>query len=382
MKYITNGRLVLPDKILENSVLVFDEKIVDIIDAKDIPSKGEIIDAKGNFVSPGLIDLHIHGYLGEDVSDGKVQGITKIANGIMQKGVTSFYPTTMTLSYKEIGKALDTVRRLKPESKNWQGAEILGVNLEGPFINPAKKGAQKEENIKKLDADFVIKNSDIIGLVTVAPETENCIEEIAKIRNNSNVIISIGHSNASFEDAEKGIDAGATHITHLFNAQSPLNHRNPGVVGAALLKDVTVELIADKFHLHPALFKLIAKIKEEKTVLITDCTRAGGMPNGEYTLGGQPIILNGVECRLKDGTIAGSVLELNKAVKNVLDNTDLPVYSVLSMASLNPAKAVGVQGKKGSLEVGKDADIVIFDGEFNVLKTLIGGKIKYENTDL
>lgn len=378
MKYIVNGKIILPDGILENSVLGYDEKIIGITDAASVPAGAEVIDADGGYVSPGLVDIHIHGYLGEDTSDGKADGIKKMANGIMKNGVTSWCPTTMTVSMDEINTALDVVRSLKEESRDWDGAEILGVNLEGPFINPKKKGAQAEDHIKAPNADFVIKNADIISVATMAPEMAGGCEAITKIRENCDVKVSVGHTDASFEETIAGIDAGATHITHLFNAQTALHHRNPGVVGAALLKDVSAELICDTFHVHKGLFELIAKIKGDKLVLITDCTRAGGMPDGEYTLGGQKIIVNGIECLLEDGTIAGSVLKLNNAVKNVRDNTNMPLWTVVAAASLNPATAIGVDDRKGSLEAGKDADIIITDDDFNIVKTIIGGKIKYE----
>ena len=378
MRYIVNGSIILKDKILENSAIGFDGKICEIIDVNEVPEGAEIIDAKGGFVAPGLVDVHIHGYLGEDTSDGSAEGIRKMAYGIVKNGVTSWCPTTMTVSMDEINGALDVVRSLKEESKTWDGAEILGVNLEGPFINPKKKGAQAEAHIKAPDADFVIKNSDIISLATMAPEMDGGCEAIKKIKENCNVRVSVGHTDATFEETLSGIDAGATHITHLFNAQTPLHHRNPGVVGAALLRDVYTELICDTFHVHKGLFELIAKIKGDKLVLITDCTRAGGMPDGEYTLGGQKIIVNGIECLLEDGTIAGSVLKLNNAVKNVYKNTEMPLWQIVAAASLNPAKAIGVDDRKGSIEVGKDADIIIADRDFNIIKTIIGGVVKYE----
>lgn len=378
MKYIKNGKVVLPDGILENVVLAFDSKICGFTDESQIPENAEVIDADGGFVAPGLVDIHIHGYLGEDTSDGSAEGIFKMANGIMKNGVTSFCPTTMTVSMDEINKALDTVRSLKEESRSWDGAEILGVNLEGPFINPKKKGAQAETHIKKPDAKFVLGNADIISLATMAPEMEGGCEVIKEIRDNSNVVVSVGHTDASFEETLSGIDAGATHITHLFNAQTPLHHRNPGVVGAALLENVTTELIADSFHVHKGIFELLARVKGDNLVLITDCTRAGGMPDGEYTLGGQPIFVNGVKCLLEDGTIAGSVLKLNDAVKNFSANTNLPFWKAVSAASLNPARAIGVDDRKGSIEPGKDSDIIITDDDFNIVKTIIGGEIKYE----
>ncbi len=378
MKYIVNGSIILPNGILENCAIGFNNKICGITSVEQIPADAEIIDAKGGYVAPGLVDIHIHGYLGEDTSDGSADGIRKMANGIMKNGVTSWCPTTMTVSMEEINTALDTVRSLKSESKDWDGAEILGVNLEGPFINPKKKGAQAEAHIKAPDAKFVIDNADIISVATMAPEMEGGCEAIAEICEKCNVKVSIGHTDATFEETLAGIDAGATHITHLFNAQTPLHHRNPGVVGAALLRDVYTELICDTFHVHKGLFELIAKIKGDRMVLITDCTRAGGMPDGEYTLGGQKIIVNGIECLLEDGTIAGSVLKLNNAVKNVWGNTDMPLWTVVAAASLNPAKAIGVDDRKGSLDAGKDADIIITDRDFNITKTIIGGKIKYE----
>lgn len=378
MKYIINGSIILNDKIINDCALAFEDKILGIIPLDQIEENAEVIDANKGYIAPGLVDIHIHGYLGEDTSDGNADGIKKMANGIMKNGVTSWCPTTMTVSTEEINTALNTVRSLKEESRDWDGAEILGVNLEGPFINPKKKGAQSEAHIKPLDAQFVIDNSDIISLATVAPEMEGGCEGIKEIRKNCDVKISIGHTDATFEETLAGIEAGATHITHLFNAQTPLHHRNPGVVGAALLKDVYTELICDTFHVHKGLFELIAKTKGDKLVLITDCTRAGGMPDGEYTLGGQKIFVNGIECLLEDGTIAGSVLKLNNAVKNLFDNTDIPLWDAVAAASLNPAKAIGVDDRKGSLEKGKDADIIITDRDFNIQKTIIGGKVKYE----
>ena len=378
MKYIKNGKYILPDGILENVVLAYDEKICGFTTAEEIPADAQVIDANGGYVAPGLVDIHIHGYLGEDTSDGKADGIFKMANGIMKNGVTAWCPTTMTVSSEEINTALEVVRSLKEKSKTWEGAEILGVNLEGPFINPNKKGAQAGEHIKTPDAQFIIDNADIISVATMAPEMENGCQAIKEICEKCDVRVSIGHSDATFEQAMAGIEAGATHITHLFNAQTPLHHRNPGVVGAGLLENVTTELIADTFHVHKGLFELIARIKGDNLVLITDCTRAGGMPDGEYTLGGQPIIVKGIQCLLEDGTIAGSVLKLNNAVKNVRDNTDLPFWKIVSAASLAPARAIGADDRKGSLEAGKDADIIITDGDFNILKTIIGGEVRYE----
>ena len=379
IKYITGGKIVLPDSVVCGKSLAYDSdsgKIVGIVD--EIPSGADVIDAKGNFVAPGLVDIHIHGYLNEDASDAKPEGIKKMAYGVAKNGVTSFLPTTMTVSKDEIIAALNTVRSLKEESKSWDGAEIIGVHAEGPFINPSKKGAQAEENILVPDADFILENSDIITSVTLAPEMDKDHQCIKKLAAQSNVLISMGHTGANYEQAVSAVKDGVGHTTHLFNAMTPLAHRDPGVVGAALATDVSVELICDTFHIHPGVFSIIAKQKPGKLCLITDCTRAGGMPDGEYDLGGQPIFLKGIECRLADGTIAGSVLKLNNAVKNVLDHTALPVNEVFKMATLNPANAIHQGDRIGSLEEGKDADIIITDENINVLRTIKKGRTIYE----
>ena len=379
MKCIINGKVVLKDALAENLAVVFDDKIQKIAELKDINTADyEIIDAKGKFVCPGLVDMHIHGYLGADVSDGDANGIKKMAEGIIKNGVTAWCPTTMTVSKKEIEDAFDAVREVK-NSTEYYGARILGVNSEGPFINPSKKGAQAEEHILRPDSDFILANKDIVKLFTVAPEVDGALDAIEKVAKDGNVLISMGHTNATFEEANKGIEKGVKHTTHLFNAMTALSHRNPGVVGAALSEDnVSVELIADTFHIDKGLFGLIAKIKEEKLCLITDCIRAGGMVDGDYTLGGQPVHKEGIKCLMPDGTIAGSVLELNKAVANILENTDLEVFEAVNCASLNPAKALGEDKEIGSIEVGKRADFMIADEKFNALMTILGGEIRYK----
>lgn len=379
LTYIVNGRIVLPDSVVLDKVLAFDATdgtIVGVVDS--VPAGADVIDAKGGYVAPGLVDIHIHGYLGEDTCDAKPEGIKKMAYGIAQNGVTSFLPTTMTVAKDEIVAALNAVRSLKEESRAWDGAEIIGVHAEGPFINPSKKGAQAEENILVPDADFILENADIITSVTLAPEMDKDHACIKKLAADGRVLVSMGHTDATFDEAMSAARDGVNHATHLFNAMSALAHRNPGVVGAALASEnVSVEVIADTFHINPGLYSIVSKVKGDKMVLITDCTRAGGMPDGEYTLGGQPIFLKGIECRLADGTIAGSVLKLNNAVKNVLDHTALSVNEVFKMASLNPATAIGCADRIGSLEAGKDADIIIVDDTINVRRTIKKGRTIY-----
>lgn len=376
MKCIINGRIVLPDSVVTGMALVFDETIKGIVPESDIcVDDYEVIDAKGNLVAPGLVDIHIHGYLGEDTSDGKKDGLKTMAAGIAKNGVTSWCPTTMTIAKEEIVKAFDTAREVKAENACY-GAKILGINCEGPFINPSKKGAQLEDYILPPDGDFIVEHADIVKLFTVAPEMEGALDCIKKVYEDGRVLVSMGHTGASFDEANEGIKAGVRHTTHLFNAMTALQHRNPGVVGAALsAENVSCELIADTFHVNPGLYKLVAKAKGDKLCLITDCMRAGGMEDGDYTLGGQHVIKTGIQCLLEDGTIAGSVLKLNEAVRNLKNHTELSIPEVFACASLNPAKAVGEADRIGSLEVGKCADIMICDDEIQVTTTIINGEI-------
>ncbi len=379
MKCIVNGKVILKYAVVENSAIIFDEKIREITDIKNIDlSRYEVIDAQGNYVSPGLVDMHIHGYLGADVSDGDVDGIKVMSEGIAKNGVTAWCPTTMTVSKADIEKAFDAVREVKNSTEVY-GARILGVNSEGPFINAAKKGAQAEEHILTPDADFILENKDIIKLFTVAPEVDGAKECIEKVSEKSDILISMGHTDANFEEAMAGVESGVRHTTHLFNAMTALTHRSPGVVGAALSSNkVSTELIADTFHVNKGVFNLVAKLKEEKLCLITDCIRAGGMPDGDYTLGGQPLHKEGIKCLMPDGTIAGSVLKLNEAVYNLYENTDLEIYQAVACASLNPAVALNEDKEIGSLETGKRADIIIADEKFNILTTILGGEIIYK----
>lgn len=378
MKAIINGKIILKDEIVEGKALIYSDKIEAVVKVCEIPEGIETIDAEGGFVAPGLIDLHIHGYLGKDVCDGEEESIRTISKGLLKNGVTGYLPTTMTVGMETITKALEVCRKLKEESKDWGGSAILGCHAEGPFVSYAKKGAQNPDYILKPDADFVCKYADVIKIITLAPEEDDGFKAIKEIAKNTDVLISIGHTSATYKQAMEAIEAGASHVTHLFNAMSPLSHREPGVVGAALNSDATCELIVDTYHVSPALYDMLWKVKGRKLCFITDCLPAGGLTEGEHTLGEQKIIYHGDVCRLEDGTIAGSVLSLNKGVWNVYTNSSIPLWECVNGASLNPATAIGMEKNKGSIEAGKDADIIITDNEFNVRKTIIGGKIKYD----
>ena len=223
-----------------------------------------------------------------------------------------------------------------------------------------------------------MQNAENIKLVTLAPETDMDLKFTKYVSHNTDIAISVGHTDATYEQTSAAFKSGARHVTHLFNAMTPFSHRAVGVIGAALENDsVSCELIADTFHISPVLFGIVERLKGDKLVLITDCMRAGGMPDGEYTLGGQPVTVRGIECRLKDGTIAGSILTLNGAVRNFLKNTGLPIYKVVNMASLNPSRVIGEDTRRGSIEVGKYADLVIADSDVNIKSTIIHGEKQF-----
>ena len=379
MNAIINGKIILKDRIVEDAALLYSSVVEGIVPADRVPADAAVIDAQGGYVSPGLIDMHIHGYLGRDVCDGKEESIRIISKGLLANGVTGYLPTTMTVDMAVIRRALEVCRTLQEESKSWQGSTILGCHAEGPFISESKKGAQDPQYIRKPDASFVKEYADIIKTITLAPETdENDFAAIREITRDTDVVVSMGHTSADYATAMAGVAAGVRHVTHLFNAMTPLAHRAPGVVTAALNADVSCELIVDTFHVDPCFYDMLWKLKGRKLCFITDCLPAGGLPEGEYTLGGQKIIYRGIVCRLEDGTVAGSILHLNHGVWNVYTHSTIPLWECVNGASLNPATAIGVADRKGSLEVGKDADIIITDDRFEVQKTIIGGVVQYE----
>ena len=378
MLAVKHGKFIVKDRIESGKALLFTDKILAFVGEEDIPDGVEVIDAEGGYVAPGFIDLHIHGYLGRDVCDASEESMRIISKGLLENGVTGYLPTTMTVDMKTVQGAIDVCRKLMGED-DFDGSAILGVHAEGPFISASKKGAQDERFILKPDAEFVKNNADVIRIITLAPEEDENFSAIRDIVIDTDVVVSMGHTSADYRTAMDGVAAGVKHTTHLFNAMSLMTHRAPGVVGAALNSDVSCELIVDGYHVNSDLFDLVSKLKGRKLCFITDCLPAGGLPEGEYTLGGAKIIYRDNICRLPDGTIAGSVLRLNKGVWNVYQNSNIPLYECVNCASLNPATTLGIEDKKGSLEVGKDADIVILDEEFNVKKTIIGGKVKYES---
>ena len=380
MKAIINSRILLPDAQVRGKALLYGKRIVGLVDEAQARAQAEeIIDAKGAYVAPGLVDVHIHGYAGADVSDGDIDGIRRMAKGLLANGVTSFLPTTLTVAWDLLEKVYGQIRQLREESlrDDFDGAEILGCHSEGPFINPSKKGAQNEKYILPLEAEKLLPYADIIKVLTFAPEMPGGESFIRTLKEKTDIALSIGHTAADYDQAMAAIHLGATRTTHTFNAMTPLKQREPGVVGAALNSDVYAELIPDTFHVNKGLFPMMAKVKGDKLVLITDALRSAGMPDGEYENGGQVFILKGIECRLTDGTIAGSVLKLNQGVRNLRDYGFVPMHTAVRAASLSAAESVRLSDRKGSLTPGKDADIILMDEDCNVLKTIVRGVVKY-----
>ncbi|KOR27064.1 N-acetylglucosamine-6-phosphate deacetylase [Clostridium sp. L74] len=379
MKAIVNGKIIVENKILEDKVLLFEEKIVSILDKQNVNLNEdvEIIDAKELYVSPGFIDVHIHGSGGKDIMDGDLEAIKVISSTIAKKGVTSFLPTTMTMDKKDIYKALDVIKQAM--GMKFCGAKVLGAHLEGPFINPKYKGAQKEDFIQNPSFDFINGYEDVIKIITLAPEMDENFKFLKDIKENTNIVLSIGHSDATYEQAIESIDNGISRATHTFNAMTPLHHRKPGIVGAIMNTDIYCELIADNIHVHKGAINALTKIKgKDKIILITDSMRAGCMKNGIWELGGQKVIVKNGSARLEDNTLAGSILTLDNAVKNMKNNIEASLCEVISMVTINPAKDINIYDKKGSLEKGKDADIVIFDKDINISMTIAEGDIVYK----
>ena len=333
-------------------------------------------------VVPGFIDEHIHGAGGADAMDGTVEALQTISEFLAREGTTGFLATTMTQSPENITNALKAVKKVR-EKGEYKGAEVLGVHLEGPFISPKHVGAQPLEYVATPDAELFDKYNEASGnsikIVTLAPEVEGGLG-LVKHLSNIGVVASVGHTGGKYADVVNAVAAGATNVTHTYNAQTGLHHREAGVVGAAMLLDeLNCEMICDTIHVSVPAIKLVIKNKpHDKYTLITDAMRAKGMPDGKSELGGQEVFVNNGEARLADGTLAGSVLKMNVAVKNLVEKAGVPFTDAIDFATYNPAKNIGVLNERGTIKVGKRADLTVLDSDFEVLYTLVNGKIVYK----
>ncbi len=334
----------------------------------------EIIDAKGAYVSAGFIDLHIHGAGGADVMDATPEALETISSILSQTGTTSFLATTMTMSTQSIDSALHNIQ---DHAHKVSGAEILGIHLEGPFINRDKHGAQDVRYVQQGNMGLIENYMDQIKMITLAPEVEGNEDFIKQLTlDYPDVILSLGHSEADYEQSKESFSWGVSHVTHLFNAMTPYHHRAPGIVGATFDSNVTCDIIPDLVHTHPSMLELSYRMKEDKLILITDAMRAGCMRSGVYDLGGQEVTVSGGKASLADGTLAGSVLKMNDALRNMTQYTSMNLIDAVNAVTRIPAEKLCV--KKGSLKIGYDADIVIFDEDFSIITTIVSGEIKYK----
>lgn len=382
MKLIKNVTLVTPEKVLESANLVFDTKIRHIYKDLNVQSQYEIIiDGENKILIPGLIDIHMHGGMGIDIMDFTSGKLNDLTEKMLRFGITRFLATTVTTDNDNMQKVLKNIKAgmLSQRDSNTKSAIIEGIHLEGPFINEKYKGCHEERYIQAFNSKLIEDYVDIIKIITLAPEKQNNIRFIKDLADKYNFTLSMGHTGGSYDELIDAIDNGVTHSTHLFNAMSSLHHRKPGAVGAILTSDITTEVIADNIHIHPSLYKLIYKCKgPDKIVLITDSISASGMGEGKYQLGSQEVYVDKQHATLKNGTLAGSILTLNKAIKNFYEYSGAGLNEVVNMATLNPAKILNIHHMTGSIEEGKLADFVLVDHEFNVLKTIIGGEVQFE----
>lgn len=384
MLAIKNGKFIVPNAagdfvFREDGVLLCEgENIKGFVSEAEIPADAEVMDAQGNYVAPGFLNVHIHGCAGADAMDGSAKALAKMAKLQAKTGVTGFLPTTMTCKWDEVEKALAAIReamKIQPT-----GAQVLGAHMEGPFISPAKKGAQAEENICEADYSLVEPWADVVKIITLAPEELPDYSFVDKCHA-AGIIASIGHSAADYDTAIHAIrQHGMNHITHLYNGMSVFHHRNPGIPGAVYDTLANCEIIADNVHSHPCAQRVLYHSRQGKNIiLITDSLRACGLGDGPSELGGQEVFVKGELATLKDGTIAGSVATMNRCVKIFWENTGAQLPQIIEMVTKTPAEELSLYEERGSLESGKRADVVIFDEDVQVKVTIIGGKVDYHD---
>ena len=375
---IKNIRLITPNSVVKGyGVVVNEGKIIDIDLEENINLDliSEVINGDGRFLSPGFIDIHNHGNTGHDIMDSTEETLDKIGEFHIKNGVTSYLGTIITSSYDNIITSIKNIVNYKNKKTL---SQLLGIHLEGPFFSILRKGAQPEKYIKEPDIEiakeFVELAKNKLKMVSIAPEFNGAIEIISYLKE-KNITIAMAHSNATFNEANRGINHGVTVATHLFNGMREFSHREPGIIGASLTDDrVYCELIYDRIHLHDETVKIALKTKGvDKIVLVSDAMRAAGLEDGEYELGGQKVIVNNGAARLENGGLAGSILNLKDAVYNMVSTLNIPIQDAVRMASLSPAEAIGVSKHKGSIEIGKDADMLLFDDDINISSVFISG---------
>lgn len=383
---IRNGLVFGEDKTFaKRDIVIKDGIIVEIRECVE-NAQDKILDATGLYVIPGLIDIHSHGAVGHDFSDGNPEGMKEILAYQYAHGITSYCPTSMTLSknkllevFKQAGilmevkkeKQLETVLQ---EKRNL--SQIIGFNMEGPFLDPVKKGAHRKEDIIPPCVDFFRECNEACGnqirLVTVAPNVEGAMEFIREVaeKEKEKLTVSLGHTCTDYDTAKETFEAGATHVTHLFNGMSPMNHREPGLIGAASENEnCMVELICDGVHVHESMVRAAFKLFPGRVILISDSIRATGMPEGIYELGGQQVTVRGNRATLENGTIAGSVTNLFDCMKKAI-SFGISKEEAVAAATMNPAKSIGIYDRVGSLTIDKQADVILLDKDWNLVQVI------------
>ncbi|HEX9614395.1 MAG TPA: N-acetylglucosamine-6-phosphate deacetylase [Bacteroidota bacterium] len=377
-----NAKVVTPFRIIDRGVVVTEgSKIAAIGEVDDIavPSSAKRYDLEGMILTPGFVDVLVHGGGGHGFADMNREALKGISEFFFTHGTTGMLAALYSKSEAEM---IADVTRIASYIETSAGSNIWGIHLEGPFINPELHGAMKVEYLWKPDVEawqrLFEASKGHVRLMTIAPELPG-VEEVMRVAAKEGVVLSIGHSAVTYAEVLTAIDNGAAHVTHMFNAMRPFHHRNPGLVTGALLhNELKIELIADGIHVHPAVMKLLYNIKGDGgIVLITDAIRACGMQDGEYTFMDQSITVKDQRAYLADGTLAGSTLTMERAVRTMVELVDVPLTNAVRMASLNPARVLGLSHRKGILAVGKDADLVVMNKDFEVQMTIFEGAVKY-----
>ena len=364
---IKRGKVFQEDgNFLEQTLYVNDHRLVD---KAEYQYDGEVIDAEGLLVLPGLVDIHSHGAAGEDFSDGNPEGLKKILQYEKRCGITSYCPTSMTFPKERLRQIFASIKGAQTED----GATVVGINMEGPFLDPAKKGAHVEKWIAAPDVAFVRElNQDadgLVRLVTLAPNMDGAEEFIKEMH--EEVCISLGHTAADYDCASRAMKLGAHHVTHLYNAMQPFGHRAPGLIGAAMDDpECMVEMICDGYHIHPSAIRAAFRLfGPERVILISDSMRATGMENGTYELGGQEVTVKDRKAVLKDGTLAGSATNLYGCMCKAVE-FGIPLEQAIMAATANPARSIGIFDCVGSIRIGKQADLLLVSENFELKRVI------------
>lgn len=376
---IRNAFVYGEDKTFSRLDIRIEEDVFTEICPSLAPSENEsVLDADGLYAIPGLIDIHFHGCMGHDFCDGTVEAIDAITRYEASCGVTSVCPATMTVSPESLVQVMDAARTYNESPARPGQASLVGINMEGPFISEAKKGAQAAEHIRLCDEALFCslqeRSGGLIKLVDIAPENEGAMEFIDALHDK--VTISLAHTTADYQTAKEAYDRGARHATHLYNAMPPFTHRAPGVVGAAFdSPHCRAELICDGVHIHPSVVRATFQLfGDDRMILISDSMRAAGMEDGQYTLGGQDVAVKGKYATLvSDGALAGSVTNLMDCMRTAVKEMQIPLESAIACATMNPAKAIGIYDRYGSISTGKIANLVLLDQDLNLRQVIIHG---------